>query len=458
VIASQLPDGARALAVAGVAARELEEEEKLGRSPTQGERATVLVVEPARALHRALVQCLSETFNTVSAFDEKEGLALAKDLRPDLILADTTAAERRGEAFVHAVRAEPTLDGVPLVLLVDRVDESVVRHLEGGAQDLLSKPVLLHEVRARVSGLVASKQARDILNDALGRRDADLIRLASDVRSHQKTLEATLEELRDARQVAERANLMKSNFLRMISHELANPVSALELLIQALGQHPTLPPHALARTERVTRRLHHLVDTMVAWARAESGRFRPVSTYIDVVVLLREVIEEMRSYASEKDVVLSLQVDGTLPPLLSDRRVVHLVLIDLLAFVVQNSGQGQVEVRVSDEDGRLKLSVRDAAARIADDQLADFFSPLESIADLRWRSGHGSGLGLYVVRDLARAISGDLEIDTHVSGEGNLFVLSLPPLGPQSARRPVARAEGTRHAAATMRPEAAGEA
>jgi signal transduction histidine kinase len=158
--------------------------------------------------------------------------------------------------------------------------------------------------------------------------------------------------------------------------------------------------------------------------------------------------------------VLGLQVDGALPPLLSDRRIVHLVLIDLLGFVVQNSGQGQIEVRVSDEDGRLKLSVRDNAARISDEQLADFFSPLDSIADLRWRSGHGSGLGLYVVRDLARAISGDLEIDTQVSGDGNLFVLSLPALGPQLVKRPAARVEsspGPRRAAATVRSEAPNE-
>jgi signal transduction histidine kinase len=432
---NRAPDATLARRVAEVAARELEAEAGLGRSAIHAERATVLIVESARALHRALVDCLSGSFNTLSAFDGTHGLALCKELRPDLILADSTMAQLEVEDFVRAVRAEPALERVPVLLLINRDDASGVQLLQAGAHDLLCKPFLLQEARARVSGLVAAKQARDILNDALGRRDADLIRLASDVRSHQKALESTLAELRAAREAAERANLVKSNFLRMISHELANPVSALQLLVQALGQHPALPPHALARTERVTRRLHHLVDTMVEWARAESGRFRPVATYIDVVAVLHEVMEELRSYASEKDIELSLDVEAPLAPLLSDRRVVQLILTDLFAFVVQNTARGRIDVAVSGAGGRLTVGVKDSAVRIAPDQLADFFSPLESIADLRWRSGHGSGLGLYVVRDLAHAIDGELELDSSFGGPGNRFVLSLPSLVAQSAKR-----------------------
>jgi signal transduction histidine kinase len=432
---SRTPDATLALKVAEVATRELEAEAGLGPSPVHAERATVLIVESARVLHRALVDCLSGSFNTLSAFDGAHALALCKDLRPDLILADTTTAQLEVEDFVRAVRAESALERVPVLLLVNRDDASGLRLLQAGAQDLLCKPFLLHEARARVTGLVAAKQARDILNDALGRRDADLIRLAVDVRSHQKALESTLAELRAAREAAERANLVKSNFLRMISHELANPVSALQLLVQALGQHPALPPHALARTERVTRRLHHLVDTMVEWARAESGRFRPVATYIDVVAVLQEVMEELRSYAKEKDIELSLEVEAPLAPLLSDRRVVQLVLTDLFAFVVQNTARGRIEVSVAGSGERLTVGVRDSAQRIAPDQLADFFSPLESIADLRWRSGHGSGLGLYVVRDLAHAIDGELELDSSFAGPGNRFVLSLPGLSAHSPKR-----------------------
>jgi signal transduction histidine kinase len=107
---------------------------------------------------------------------------------------------------------------------------------------------------------------------------------------------------------------------------------------------------------------------------------------------------------------------------------VHLVLVDLVGFVVQNAQSGRVDVSVVPMRSGLQVRVRDTAQRISSVDRADLFSPLESIADVRWRSGHGSGLGLYVVRDLARAVDGDLDVDPAFSGPGNLFVLTLPAL------------------------------
>lgn len=426
-------DDTFARAVAEVAARELEAEATLGVCATDGSRPTVLIIESARALHRALVDCLRDGFNTLSAFDGREGLDLALRKRPDLIVADTGAPGLEGEAFVRAVRAAPQLENASLLVLAAYDDVAAVRTLEAGANDLLRKPFLLQEARARITGLVAAKRARDILNDTLGRRDADLIRLANDARTQQKALQSTLEELNAAREVAERASLVKSNFLRMISHELATPVAALQLHVQALAKDPSLAlggptTEGLRRTGRVSRRLHHLVDTMVAWARVESGRLKRTVSNFDVATLVQEVVEEVRSYATEKDLALNLQLERWLPPLPSDKKLVHLVLIDLIGFVVQNAPSGRVDVSVVPLRSGLQVRVRDTARRISAGDRADLFSPLESIADLRWRSGHGSGLGLYVVRDLARAVAGELELDAGFQGPGNLFVLTLPAL------------------------------
>jgi signal transduction histidine kinase len=75
-------DATFARAVADVASRELDDEATLGARPIDDSRPTVLVIESARALHRALVECLRDTFNTVSAFDGREGSHSPRERAP----------------------------------------------------------------------------------------------------------------------------------------------------------------------------------------------------------------------------------------------------------------------------------------------------------------------------------------------------------------------------------------
>jgi PAS domain S-box-containing protein len=120
----------------------------------------VLVVEDNPEMSRFIARSLSERYRVVTAADGEAGLARAAALRPDLILCDLMMPELGGEQMVLEVRRRPELDATPIVVLSARADDEVrVRLLREGAQDYLTKPFSVEELRARVGNLVAHKLA-----------------------------------------------------------------------------------------------------------------------------------------------------------------------------------------------------------------------------------------------------------------------------------------------------------
>jgi signal transduction histidine kinase/DNA-binding response OmpR family regulator len=122
----------------------------------------VLVVEDNREMAQFLCEALAREYRVATAFDGKEGLAAAAERAPDLILSDVMMPEMSGEELVHAVRTAPALARTPIVLLTAKADDELrVRALRSGAEDFLTKPFSVEELRARVGNLIARKRAED---------------------------------------------------------------------------------------------------------------------------------------------------------------------------------------------------------------------------------------------------------------------------------------------------------
>jgi signal transduction histidine kinase len=361
---------------------------------------------------------------------------LAQELKPDLIVLDSELVRHGGEPIESALADWKTLCAAPLLVLApsDGSPDDAFAMLENGAQDLVSKPFLSLELRARVRNLVAAKRTHDLLEEAAGKRQTDVVRLAGVVARHQRHLERAIGELQHARRAAEEANQIKRNFLRIMSHELKTPVTAMQLHLRMLERDPQIRelPQAgegFARIQRSSRRLLCLIDTVLEWARVESGRVELVVEPFDVEELVRDVIEELQPHAAQKQTRIALMLpDEPLPDVAGDRRLVRLSLVNLVLRAVQVTHEGKVEVRVSagPAGGEACVRVRDAGTRIGRDEEHELFDPLSS-RSLHDRSGSGSGLGLHVVRDLAHAYDGEIVLERDaLPTHGNSFLLRIP--------------------------------
>ena len=129
--------------------------------------ALVLVVEDNPEMNRFIVESLTDQHRVATAFDGKEGLARAVALKPDLVLTDIMMPEMSGDELVDAIRARPELASVPIIVLSARADDAIRVHLlREGAQDYLTKPFSVEELRARVANLVARKRAEELVRQA----------------------------------------------------------------------------------------------------------------------------------------------------------------------------------------------------------------------------------------------------------------------------------------------------
>ena len=155
-------------------------EAEAGSAVEQGrdDRPRVLVVEDNPELNRFIVETLRDDYRVTTAFDGVEGLEKAATFAPDLILTDIMMPRMSGDALVAALREEPALAQVPIIVLSAKADDALrLKLLNGGAQDYVVKPFSSEEVLARVKNLVSLRRARVELEQ----RNAELQRLKAQV-------------------------------------------------------------------------------------------------------------------------------------------------------------------------------------------------------------------------------------------------------------------------------------
>ncbi|HYG08394.1 MAG TPA: PAS domain S-box protein, partial [Pyrinomonadaceae bacterium] len=164
----------------------------------------VLVVESNRELNRFISEQLGAQYRVASAFDGREGVRRARDVRPDLILCDVSMPEMSGEQFVAELRAHAELASVPVCMLTAKADEELrIELLRAGVQDYLMKPFVGEELLARVANLIETKRTREALQSELDSQHHDLTKLAGEVGLRQREMQATLTELRENNQTLE---------------------------------------------------------------------------------------------------------------------------------------------------------------------------------------------------------------------------------------------------------------
>ena len=259
-------------------------------------------------------------------------------------------------------------------------------------------------------------------------------------------LERQNEELQVLADEAAAANRAKSEFLATMSHELRTPINAALGYVDLLEtqMHGPLTPEQsedLVRIRRSQRRLLTLVTDVLSFARLESARLELHVQAVPLATLLPELEESIGPLARSRGVRYECHVPDASLTVRADSDRLEQVLLNLLGNALKfTPSGGAVSLRAEAREGVAVIHVHDTGRGVPPDQLEQIFEPFVQGERGLTRTSEGTGLGLAISRGLARAMGGDVTVESTV-GDGSTFTVTLPLAKSMDGASPLASGE-----------------
>lgn len=250
-----------------------------------------------------------------------------------------------------------------------------------------------------------------------------------------------------------RVNRMKSEFLANVSHELRTPLNAIvgfaDLLSEGIyGELTTRQIKPIERIEASATHLRHLVDQILDLAKMAAGRIELQLDAIDLSSFILDVVSEVESLMSEKNLAASIAVSSSLPRIHTDPNYLRQILVNLIGNAVKYTDHGSVTVRARlASDGEVSqlpsavaslgtkqagtpwvaIQVIDTGHGIASSNQERIFEEFEQVnpGSRGDSSSRGTGLGLAISRRLSHLLGGEITVRSEL-GKGSTFTLWIP--------------------------------
>ena len=223
---------------------------------------------------------------------------------------------------------------------------------------------------------------------------------------------------------------MKSDFVSTVSHELRTPLAAIYGAALTLRREDT-PLSEFQRADLLAviateaERLAGIVNDILWASRLESGTMHMAIASCDATAMARAVVQSARVHTPDS-VSLELVAPEDLPPVAADPDKVRQVLGNLVENAIKYSPDGgRVELRLEPTGGALRFVVRDEGLGIPPHEQERIFEKFYRLDPNLTRGVGGTGLGLYISRELVHRMDGRIWVESR-EGEGSTFVVELP--------------------------------
>jgi signal transduction histidine kinase len=345
----------------------------------------------------------------LDAADGIEGVKIACESGPDLVLVDLNIPGLDGFEVTLRLRGEPGLQGVPIVAITAEGDRDT--SLAVGCDGFLQKPI-----DARTFANTIAKYLGGAKEVAGPQRNARLREQSQRIVAH---LEEKVAELMRANERLREADAARAGFYRNISHELATPMTPIVgyvrlLLDEELGELAPPQHRALGAMEECVARLRRIIDNLLDVTGLETGRMRFAHRPYDFLDCTERALAPYRQrFVDEELTLLEEWPQGPMPAIGDDDRLgraIGQLLDNAVKFTPRG---GTVGMRVERfRSGHYGICVADSGKGIPASAEARIFDAFYQLDASETREHGGTGVGLAIARRTARGLGGDLRVSS----------------------------------------------
>ena len=257
-----------------------------------------------------------------------------------------------------------------------------------------------------------------------------LIRLSD---SQQQKLNDALEQLENAKEMADSANRFKSMFLANMSHEIRTPMNAI-IGLTSLALKAEVSPKVREYLNTVQISAHSLlgiINDILDFSKIEAGKLDLESVPFHLESVTGYIADLFSERAANSGVKLLFHIDEDVPrQLVGDPLRLGQILVNLTGNAMKFTRRGKIEIfakvlEIDSKQTTIRFQVSDTGIGIAEDQLPHLFDSFTQADGSTTRNYGGTGLGLTICKLLAEMMGGDMKVRSKL-GEGSSFYFALP--------------------------------
>ncbi len=241
-----------------------------------------------------------------------------------------------------------------------------------------------------------------------------------------------INQLRNEKRIAEKANELKSSFLALMSHEIRTPLNGLLSMIKLLGK-SVLNKRQRSYVEAMDysgNALLSMLNSLLDYSKIEAQDIELERIEFDPRLLLESLVMLMSARASEKGLILSTKIDKQLPlHVTGDPNRLRQILLNLIGNAIKFTNRGVIQVCVrqltrSNDVASIQFKIQDSGIGIAPEVQARVFDVFTQADTSITRRFGGTGLGLSICKRLVELMGGELTLESEV-GKGSAFYFTL---------------------------------